>query len=308
MTAQASGRNSYDAGILPAGISADLGLDLTRPDELTDAEQQAYRRIYEWYGGRPHLGLNFWLENGERIDILKRYRIWAVSSSKAATGEPLTSKPSNFGFIYFYGMTGYTAGVRYITTMMQREGLTREQILEGLSVAYIWIGPRGMDTIARALDGFDWSASTPAAVYPANWQADPEAFRSGIDLNSPDLSPAELARLQEWYLRVEGEIPRYVDGRLADGGRQLKAYRHRFETALRTLPKQVMPYVMLDIHVTRGNRQGIREGVLLARGFDMTRAQTIEAIASGMFYGGVETGSIAAEAAGDILDNWTGPV
>jgi hypothetical protein len=110
--------------------------------------------------------------------------------------------------------------------------------------------------------------------------------------------------MKQWYLRVEGEVPDYVAFFAANGGRLLKAYRHRFETALRILPKQIMPYVMLHIDIMRGNRDGIREGVLLARGFGMTKPQTLEAIAWGMFYGGVESGSIVDEVASDILDQW----
>jgi hypothetical protein len=298
---QTTARLSFPAGTLPAG----MGLDLTRPDEITSAEKDAFRQAFNTFGGRPHIGLNFWLENDERIDILKRYRIWVGTiNNRPGPGETQTYNPNGYGFVYLYGMTGFDAGVRYIITMEQRQGFSREQILEGIATAFIWLGPRGMETVAKGLADYDWPPPVKAPVFPENWQADPEAFRSGLDFSAPDLSDGELARLNEWYLRVEGEVPGYVPFLAANGRRLLKAYRHRFETALRLLPKQIMPYVMLHIDIMRGNREGIREGVLLARGFGMSKAQTLEAIAWGMFYGGVESGSIVDEVASDILDDW----
>jgi hypothetical protein len=285
----------------PAG----MGLDLTRPDEITEAEKLAFSQTFHEFGGRPHIGLNFWLENDDRIDILKRYRIWVGTiNDRPAPGQPWTYNPNGYGFVYLYGITGFEAGVRYIITMEQRQGLNREQILEGMATAFLWLGPTGMETVAKGLADYDWAPPTRTPDFPQNWRPDPDAFRSGLDFSTPDLSDAELARLKEWYLAVEGEVPAYVPLLAANGPRVLKAYRHRFETALRILPKQVMPYVMLHIDIMRGNRDGIREGVLLARGFGMTKAQTLEAIAWGMFYGGVESGSIVDEVAGDVLDNW----
>jgi hypothetical protein len=282
-----------------------MGLDLSRPDEISEAEKEAFRQTFNSFGGRPHVGLNFWLDNDDRIDILKRYRIWVGTiSNRPAPGESATYNPNGYGFVYLYGLTGFDAGVRYIITMEQRQGFNRAQILEGVATAFIWLGPRGMETVAQALTDYDWAPPVKEPDFPSNWQADPEAFRSGLDFNTPDLSEAELASLEAWYRRVEGEVPAYVPFLAAYGRRLLKAYRHRFETALRVLPKQIMPYVMLHIDVMRGNRDGIREGVLLARGFGMTRQQTLEAIAWGMFYGGVESGAVVDEVASDILDNW----
>lgn len=301
MTQQTKERLSFPAGTLPSG----MGLDLTRPEEISEAEKEAFSQTFLAFGGRPHIGLNFWVDNDERIDILKRYRIWVGTiNNRPAPGETPTYNPNGYGFVYLYGMTGFDAGVRYIVTMEQRQGFSKEMILEGVAAAFIWLGPRGMECVAKGLEDYDWPAPAKPAVFPANWQPDPDAFKSGLDFSTTDLSDAELESLKQWYLRVEGELPGYLPLLAAHGGRLLKAYRNRFETALRILPKQVMPYVMLHIDVMRGHREGIREGVLLARGFGMTKAQTVEAIAWGMFYGGVETGSIVDEVAGDILDSW----
>jgi hypothetical protein len=284
--------------IAPAG----MGLDLTRPEEISEEEKQRFKQTFLSFGGRPHLGLNFWLDN--RIDILKRYRIWSGTINQRTDGDRIMYNPNGYGFVYLYGMTGYAAGVKYIIHMEQQQGFTKEQVHEGIAAAFIWLGPRGMETVAQGLSDYEWIEPKGRPAFPDNWKADPDAFKSGLDFSTPDLSDTELERIKEWYLRVEGEIPPYVGFLTAHGRRLLKAYRQRFENTLKVLPKQIMPYLMLHIDVMRGNRDGIREGVLLARGFGMTKAQTLEAISWGMFYGGVESGSITDEAASDILDGW----
>jgi hypothetical protein len=277
-----------------------MGLDLSRPDEITEQEKEAFTQTFLSFTGRPHYGLNFWLDR--RPDILKRYRNW--SDRINTRGDVKTYNPNGYGFVYLYGMTGYEVGVKYIVNVEQRLGLTKEQVLEGIAAAFLWLGPRGMETVAHGLADYEWITPSAPAIIPANWAPDPEAFRSGLDFSTPELSDAELSSLTEWYLRVEGEVPGYVSFLSSHGRRLLKAYRNRFETALTLLPKQVMPYLMIHINVMRGHREGIREGVLLARGFGMTREQTAEAIAWGMFYGGVASGSIVDEVAGEILDGW----
>jgi hypothetical protein len=277
-----------------------MGLDLTRLDEITEEEKDAFKARFLEVTGRLHPGQIFWLD--DRPDILKRYRNWSDKINAFGGFKPYN--PNGFGFVYLYGITGWVEGVKYIVHVEQVHGLSEAQVLEGIAAAFIWLGPRGMETVHDALDGYEWKESQADPVFPDNWAPDPDGFASGLDFENPDLSDEELESLRDWYMRVEGEVPAYV-GFLSQHGRQvLKAYRNRFETALTTLPKQVMPYLMIHIDVMRGSREGIREGVLLARGFGMTKLQTLEAISWGMFYGGVESGSIVAHAAGDILDSW----
>jgi hypothetical protein len=276
-----------------------MGLDLTRLDEITEEEKVAFTERFIEVSGRAHPGQIFWLD--DRPDILKRYRNW---SDTISTRGVRTYNPNGFGFVYLYGVTGFVEGLKYIVFVEQRHGLTEAQVLEGIAAAFIWLGPRGMETVHDALEDYAWKTPDYDPVFPENWAPDPAGFASGLDFEDPDLSDAELESLTDWYMRVEGEVPGYVRFLSKHGRQVLKAYRNRFENALVTLPKQVMPYLMLHIDVMRGHREGIREGVLLARGFGMTKEQTIEAISWGMFYGGVESGSIVVDAAGDILDQW----
>jgi hypothetical protein len=75
-------------------------------------------------------------------------------------------------------------------------------------------------------------------------------------------------------------------------------------STLRQLPKQTEPYALLQSSITRGFAGGIREGLLLGRGFGVTKTQILEAINWGTFYGGHESLNLVDEVAGDVLDSW----
>src|SRR3546814_18229533 len=66
--------------------------------------------------------------------------------------------------------------------------------------------PRGMQTIAVAMKGLEFP-ETPEipAKFPKGWAPDIQAFRSGLDFSTVDLTTDEKAKLYEWYLRTIGE-------------------------------------------------------------------------------------------------------
>ena len=82
----------------------------------------------------------------------------------------------------------------------------------------------------------------------------------------------------------------------------LKAYRDRYEHAIRdALPKQMLPYLLLNHSVVRGSRAGIRENVLLGRAMGMRREQLLDAVCSAVLHAGINALDVADEAAGDLL-------
>lgn len=83
-----------------------------------------------------------------------------------------------------------------------------------------------------------------------------------------------------------------------------RSYEGRYENTLRQLPKQTEPFALPQISITRGFAGGIREGLVLGRGFGVTRTQILEAINWGTFYGGHESLNLVDEVAGDVLDSW----
>jgi hypothetical protein len=161
-----------------------------------------------------------------------------------------------------------------------------------------------METVANAMDGYEWIEPKTPMVFPPNWEPDPAAFDSGLDYTRMELSAEELGSLREWYLRWAGEVPDYVDFLAANAPRVLKINRSRFETCLKVLPKQFLPHTLLQWNATRGYGPGIRENLLLARGFGITKDQVLKALVTGIENGGIETMSVVSQAAGDVLKAW----
>ncbi len=129
------------------------GLDLSNIGTASEGEKQDFRKFYDRMLGRPHPGLEFYLNNVP--DAMKRYRAFA----DAATPRNLDTdrRVTSFGFLTYYALTGYVEGVRYLVYIMQQLGLTQAQVMEGLTIAFLHAGPRGSETIATALEEFPWT-------------------------------------------------------------------------------------------------------------------------------------------------------
>jgi hypothetical protein len=267
----------------------------------TDHEKSDFRTFYAANLGRSHPGLDFWLDAAP--DVLKRYRAFATAEVPGDVQGAFTG----FGFLQHYALLGYAEGVRYLVRLWQQQRLNREQVMEGLAIGFIHMGPRGMETVAEALDGYEWLIPESPARFPAGWAADPEVFRSGMDFSIADVTREELELLRAWYERTLGEVPRYVDYLAKYRPEALKAFRARYENCLQLLPKQVMPYTLLHYNVIRGFDEGIRENVLLARAFGMTKQQALRPIYSALLNAGVETVSLVNRVAGDVFDSWDAP-
>jgi hypothetical protein len=204
----------------------------------------------------------------------------------------------------YYALTGYVEGVRYLVYISQQLGMTKSMVMEGLSISFLHAGPRGSETIAQALEDYPWIEPTATAQFPDGWAPDPDAFRSGLDFEVKELSAEELSLLEDWYRRYLGEVPGYVPFMARHNPVMLKAYRHRFETTLVELPKQVMPTSVLHYNVSRAHAEGIRENVLLARGFGVTKDHVLRTLLAPTINAGVETTTLVNTVVGDVLDRW----
>jgi hypothetical protein len=183
-------------------------------------------------------------------------------------------------------------------------GSSQAAQLATLAVAFLHAGPRGMRYVATSAQEYlrTYVDPDPLGAWPEGWDVDPDAFASGLDFSNPDLQPGELELLSDWYRNVSGEVPSFVPFLGKHRPHVLKAYRHRFEYAIKdAMPKQMMPYLQLHWNVARGNGPGIREAVLMGRGFGMTDEQLNDAIVWAMLYGGSASVSVAADATEDIL-------
>ena len=278
------------------------GLNLAEPDVTTQEEIDEFRRVSQDQLGGQQDGLDFWLD--ERPDVLKRYRLWADKLRIRDTDEaPNKWSGSGVAIMYVYSMTGFEEGLRYSLFGMNRT-MTKDHIIEQMALVFRYAGPRGMVPLARAARDHTFSEPTDPLKWPNGWGPDPEAFKSGADFTSPDVTPEDTRRILEWYERWLGEVPRHVSLLARHRPELLKVYRNRYENALRVLPKQTEPWALLQISILRGFADGIREGMLLARGFGVSRTQILEAISWGAFYGGHASLSLVDAVAGEILDSW----
>jgi hypothetical protein len=282
------------------------GLDLASPDVTTQAEIDEFRRVASQRWRVPQPGLDYWLD--ERPDVLKRYRAWADTLHIHAPDKAPDSYNATGAFSIFinYAQYGFRDGLRY-TLLTMNQSLTRAQLVDLFALAFRYVGPRGMAHIAEAVREHEWHEPARPARWPDGWQPDPEAFKSGIDFSTPTLSDEERNLIEAWYLRYLGEVPGHILLLANQRPEMLKAYRNRFENTLRVLPKQVEPIVLIENSIERALPQGVREGVLMARGFGVAKSDVLEAISWGSFYGTMPGLDIAYEVVVDVLDTWPDP-
>jgi hypothetical protein len=275
------------------------GLDVTHPDVTTPEEIEAYRA--EYLGTNKGLldSFEFWLEF--RPDVLKRHK--ARTRHYRSAKEPDHPLVGLLAAVHQYTISAFREGVAYEIRLAQTMGATRADVLDTLSVAFVHSGHRGMYAAAAYRDFLrEYVDPPPVQRFPATWSFDPHAFDSGMDYSVRDASQEDMDRLQGWYQRTLGEVPRYVTFLARHRPGLLKAYRDRYEHAIRdSLPKQMLPFLMLNYNVVRGFHEGIRENVLLGRALGMTQEQLLDAICSGVLHAGVNALGIVDQAAGDLL-------
>ena len=173
----------FDPG---AGNWVHRGLDLSTPTEITPAEIDAFRGHYATQFEAPHKGLDWWLDRNP--EVLKRYRLYCSLTLRV---QPAVM---GGGTLAFYMLNGFVTGVRYVMHSFLNDGLSKAQALEMIAVAFVHAGPRGMQALAEAMEGLEFPEHPdPPARFPGGWAVDREAFRSGLDWSTVDLSEDEKA-------------------------------------------------------------------------------------------------------------------
>src|SRR4029077_10480661 len=124
---------------------------------------------------------------------------------------------------------------------------------------------------------------------------DPEAFSTGIDFSDPVLTAEEYEKIKAWYMQYLGELPRYVEFLWKYRPAMLKAYRNRIENMIKVSPKQMFPLTLLHWHILNGHGPGVRENVLLARGFGVFRDDMMNTIGNALVYAGPEGATLVDE-------------
>jgi hypothetical protein len=210
--------------------------------------------------------------------------------------------------IHSYMMLGWETGILNEFVTLRRNGLSKQRVMELVMFSQLYAGMRGLGHVFRAV-GENLAAfgppDPPPAPFPEGWTVDPSAFKCGLDLSRREMTGADRQSLVDWYERTIGYLPNSILFGLEHHAEFVKVNRAKWEVAIKTLPKQVVPYLMLRHHTITGSREGLREAALLARSWGVSRQLVIQGIAgSAMYFTGLEGLYAAYEAVDDLLDDW----
>lgn len=299
---------SGDAGY---GFGFSLGLDLSNVNETTAEERAAFLTgNLERRRGRlayPVTAYSFLLQN--RPDMLKYHMRQMQYLHAVPDNGELDMGITVLTMLHWYACNRVVEGISHEVRSSQMAGASKAAVNEIFGLAFMHSGPSGFGAVHEAAFEFmnDFPEPTATLTWPAGWEPDVEAFRTGIDFDDPDLSDAERELLFVWYENTIGYVPRSIRTLVRHNPRFAKAHRAKFEGAMSTgaLPKQIVPYILIHYNMNRGWADGMREAALLARAWGMTREQVVHAITLGTGYmSGLDGLTIADEAIGDLLDSW----
>jgi len=205
-----------------------------------------------------------------------------------------------------YILYGWETGIYNEFRHLRSRGLTKAQLMELVMFAQLQAGMRGLQLVYNAVSRFlvDLPDAPEPAPFPAGWAPDPDAFKAGIDLSVRNLTDQDRKNLTDWYEKTIGYVPNSVTFAMTYHPEFYKWHRARWEVIFQTLPKQVMPYIMLRQHMITGFRDALREAVLLGKAWGITKEWIVHGLAVTACYTGFE-GLYAAQAAmDDILRDW----
>jgi len=277
------------------------GMDLTQPERTTPEEWASWRNS-EAAREYPLLTYELFYENG-RADVVKRLRLELREMNTLAY-----KGPASLMFLHEYATRLNEAGTLDHVRHPEEDGVPKDMVVATLALAFLHVPSYAMHSFAQVLRDrlARYEEREPErALFPPEWVVDPEAFASGLDFSSSELDAGELAKLEAWYERVAGEVPRSVRYLAEFNPRLLKTWRARWETAAaKVLPKQLIPYMLLTFEVGRGQPAAIREATLLARGLGLAREEVLSATWWGMMFGGQGAIATVAESVEDIVRAW----
>jgi hypothetical protein len=276
------------------------GLNLEHPETVSAEELQRFRQFYTDTKGHQNQSYEFWLEFGP--DVVKRHKARTVHWWM---GEPTTAQV--LSMVHQYTIRGFTEGIDYEIRLARTLGALASDVLDTLSVAFIHAGHPGMYEAARTAPLLrEWVAlKTDRPRFPAGWSFAPEALRSGMDFSFLHCTDEDIAALFDWYQHTSGEVPANVRFMARYRRDLLKAYRNRYEHAIReSLPVQMMPYLGLHYNVYRGFTGAIRENLLLARHLGLTREQVLNAVFSAVLHGGANVLDVFADAENGLIEQF----
>jgi hypothetical protein len=248
-----------------------------------------------------------WLDS--RPDFVKLHRRGArIFGRVDGVLDPVRGPLTGLSLLYDYTLLGWEDGILNQIDSLQSRHVSKAQIMEIVMAAQIWGGMRCLQAVYRAASIFlrQYQDSPTPAAFPAGWTPDTDAFRSGLDLATLELTSSDRDHLFDWYQRTLGEVPRSVQFAARYNPAFLKAYRLKWENAFKgALPKQMMPLLMLRNNVLAGRHDGMREATLLARSWGVGRDWIIHTVTHlGYYFVGLDGLYAVDDALGEILATW----
>lgn len=236
----------------------------------------------------------------------KRYRHHSTTFPQAGT--------TRYGyapcFIFTYASIGYGRGCLYEIIALRGRGLTKRQVQELISFAYIGGGPLGISETAEwcgpYLAGWEDDGAPSTHPWPDGWKVDPKLLRSGMDLDKEGMSEKDIAALEAWHERTGGEVPRHVRLWSELNPVSYKTQRARFETALgETVPAQLFPLCIVHLGTVKMQPTMVRRGLLQAKAMGVHWKDAVQVMEAGFIYGGEwQMEAVLTEAVEDILRKW----
>jgi hypothetical protein len=284
------------------------GLNLDNLEATSDAEIDAFLNATRKGRGPLDPGPQYemranslWLYH--RPDVAKLHM--RVTDGWRTVGLEGIISASSFANLHTYINQAWETGIENCTRGLQRRGVTRAQLMEGIMHAQLSAGIRGLEAVFRAIGIIlgDYVERPEPVQWPAGWAPDMAAFYCGLDHSTRDLTPQDKRNIEEWYEKTIGEVPRRVQFLAKHEPVTLKSTRARWEGVFRgELPKQMMPYFMLRHNTVIGNKGGLREAVLLAKAWGLSHDYIVNTIIQGAYYfTGIEQMDFVDEALDDLL-------
>jgi hypothetical protein len=279
------------------------GLDLTKIGDITQEEIDAnLTSVWRWRGPLYEMYANS-LMLDYAPDFAKLHRWASDMYGRPRIENVITLSIQN---IHSYIYLGWETGVLNEFHTLRRNGMTKAQLMELVMFTQLTAGMRGLGHVYHAVGNLlpIWEDPQTPAPFPEGWAPDPGAFKSGLDLTTRQMTPDDTRNLTDWYERNIGYLPDSIAFGLKHHPEFVKVNRAKWEVAIKTLPKQVAPYLMLRHHMISGSRDGLREAALLGKAWGITSYWLSRGItASAFFFTGFEGLYAAYDAVEDILDS-----
>jgi hypothetical protein len=279
--------------------------------EQWQAIQDQYRRSHSFGMETLETLDRYVLFSYEMIpDALKRFKVLVNGM-----GGALEPNPAFLVCVFhWYCIQRYNQGIHYYVNTLRANGARKAELTDIIALSWLHSAPFGMNVVATSIHDIMRELDPDAGTglrWPADWSVDPDAFRSGVEFSDangdPSISPSDLNLIKDWHMRVEGEIPRYVDFLARHNPLALKAFRARFETSTQrqTLPKQAIASCLVHLASVQQRPDALRRALHMAKSFGgVKKDHMLQLLSLNLVYTGHVGFDAAIEGAERLIDNW----